>query len=72
MTHAPHPREILLGAQAGVQALRNAETLLAGECPEQADGGAGLVSALNGSGLDEVALRLRSWTQPSVGLQTTT
>lgn len=61
-----------LTRQAGVQALRNAETLLAGECPEQADVGAGLFSALNGSGLDEVALRLRSWTQPSVGLQTTT
>lgn len=60
-----------LSRQAAAQASRDAKALLARECPEHADVAVALFSALNGSGLEEVAMRLHAWAQPRAALQTT-
>lgn len=61
-----------LTRQAGALALREAVAVLARDCPEHADVDVALFSALNGSGIDDVAMRLQAWVRPHVGLQTTT
>lgn len=60
-----------LSRQACAKAAVDAETLLSRACPEHADVGVVLFSALNGRGLDEVALRLRAWAPPPDAVQTT-
>lgn len=60
-----------LSRQAAAQASREATALLSRECPAHADVAVGLFSALNGSGVDDVAVRLHAWAQPRDALQTT-
>ena len=60
-----------LSRQAAAQASREATALLSRECPAHADVAVGLFSALNGSGVDDVAVRLDAWAQPRDALQTT-
>ena len=59
-------------SQAGALALREAAAVLARDGPEHAKVDLALFSALNGSGVDDVAIRLQDWVRSGGGLQTTT
>jgi GTP-binding protein len=61
-----------LTRQAGALALREAAAVLARDGPEHAKVDLALFSALNGSGVDDVAIRLQDWVRSGGGLQTTT
>jgi len=61
-----------LTRSAAAQALSVAQLLLAEACPEHADVGVSLFSALNAVGIDDAAMLLRRWSQPAAAAQTTT
>jgi GTP-binding protein len=61
-----------LTRSASAQALGAARGLLAETCPEHADVGVSLFSALKGVGIGDAALQLRRWTQAAPAVQTTT
>ena len=54
-----------LNRSAGAAALRAAQALLVEACPEQADVGVALFSALQGLGVGDAALELQSWVRPT-------
>jgi len=58
-----------LTRQAAARALREAAAVLAREGPGHADAGVALFSALNGTGVAQLALRLRGWVLPRDGSQ---
>lgn len=61
-----------LTRSAAAQVLQATQALLADSCPEHADIGVCLFSALKRVGVDEVAALLHAWSQPVVNAQTTT
>ena len=61
-----------LTRSAAAQALQAAQAVLADSCPEHADVGVSLFSALKRVGVDEAAMLLHGWARPGAVLQTTT
>ena len=61
-----------LTRSAAAQVLRVTREVLAEDCPEHADVGVSLFSALSGDGVDCAAVQLHAWAQPGAARQTTT
>ena len=61
-----------LTRSAAARALQESQATLAAACPEQADVGISLFSALKVVGVEDAAMLLHAWARPGASLQTTT